>query len=267
VSALTKFQAKQFFVNKIILQTQIDRIALSEAEQYMLNWSEVENDFKIDEALTDEFNKQTTNEKFEKKISVLIEHAFETDVKRDPKMKRVYHQAYRVLCKGDYYLNLMIDDAFRRYAKGSRIKDKLLLVITALGLTMGFVGTAIYLSKWFSDQWIDFMFACMLYMILYLGYSFFTFKFTKTSRFSTVFFQVIVAGVLIGIYVLLFKYRVIPMPSDSERKVMDFIVMLPLLFISLFLLDFWRKEGVFYIIARDYIKQLRPLIKKCRSRN
>ena len=65
--ALTKFQAKQFFVGKIILQAQREHIALSEAEQYMLNWSEVENDFKIDQKLTNEFEKQTTDKEFEKK--------------------------------------------------------------------------------------------------------------------------------------------------------------------------------------------------------
>jgi len=32
-------QAKQFFIDKILFQAQKDRIALSEAEKYMLGWT------------------------------------------------------------------------------------------------------------------------------------------------------------------------------------------------------------------------------------
>ena len=113
----SQLQAKDFFIERIVLQAQTDNISLSEAEKYMLRWTETEEGFEMDQKLIDRFNEETIDSEYEKKISNLIKHAYEADIKNDSQMKEKYQSAYKALRKGDHYILVMIDDAI-----GSKLK-------------------------------------------------------------------------------------------------------------------------------------------------
>lgn len=103
--------AKQFFVERIITQTKKDKIILSEAEKYMLNFSETDGGFILDQTLQEQFDNETTDEEFEKKIIKLIRKIYNNDVKNNPEAKSKYRRMYRDLKRGDHYILIMIDEA------------------------------------------------------------------------------------------------------------------------------------------------------------
>lgn len=140
-------QAKKFFIERIISQARNENINLSEAEKYMLGWTEVEPNFKIDDALTAEFYKETTDKEYEKKITHLIRNAYKTDISITNQNKELYEEAYDVLNKGDHYILVMITEAlygglpnddFEAVPEANPIKDRLLLILaaTAIGVTL-----------------------------------------------------------------------------------------------------------------------------------
>jgi hypothetical protein len=108
---LNEEYAKRFFIDKVLLQAQKENITLSEAEKYMLNWTETEVGFEIDQILINKFNAETTNAAYEKKICSLLRHAYDNDVVNDSRMKETYRNAYRTLNKRDHYILVMIDEA------------------------------------------------------------------------------------------------------------------------------------------------------------
>ena len=107
----SQFEAKRFFVDKVITQAQKDNTPLSEAEKYMLNWTEVEEGFKIDESINQKFYQETTDDDYEKKVCSPLKRAYESDVSADPAMKETYRSAYRAIEKNDHYILIMIRDA------------------------------------------------------------------------------------------------------------------------------------------------------------
>ena len=108
---ISQEQAKKFFIERIDHQAQKDKRPISEAENYMLRWTETESGFVINQTLIDKFNEETTDEAFEKKIGVLLERAYASDISNDPRMKETYRNAYHALRKGDHYILVMIGEA------------------------------------------------------------------------------------------------------------------------------------------------------------
>lgn len=112
-----QFKAKKFFVDKVIDQARKDNVPLSEAEKYMLNWTEVEDGFHIDDKLSEKFYEETTDEQYEIKIRTLLKNAYKRDIRLNSEMKEVYRSAYRAMKKNDHYILIMIREAF-----GSKLK-------------------------------------------------------------------------------------------------------------------------------------------------
>lgn len=108
---ISQEQAKNFFIERIDQQAQKDKRPISEAENYMLHRTETESGFIINQTFLDKFNEETTDEAFEKKICVLLERAYASDISNDPSMKETYRNAYHALRKGDHYILVMIGEA------------------------------------------------------------------------------------------------------------------------------------------------------------
>jgi hypothetical protein len=109
--------AKKFFIEKVIAQANKESSPLSEAQKYMLGWTEVEEGFQINEKLNKKFSEETNDEDYKRRICALLEHVYAEDVAADPKMKETYRNAYRAMAKNDHYIHVMI-----REALGSKVK-------------------------------------------------------------------------------------------------------------------------------------------------
>ena len=100
-------QAKRFFVARIALQAERERVLLSETERQLLLW---EPAFEVSErpTLRDSLHAEMSDEDYEAKIAGLIERAWKQDVAIDSNARREYLDAFKVLSRGDHYLLVMI---------------------------------------------------------------------------------------------------------------------------------------------------------------
>ena len=258
-------QAKQFFIDKILFQAQKDRMSLSEAEQYMLGWTETEGGFELNQKLIDEFDKQTTPEIYESKISTLIKHAYDSDALSEPGKGKIYRDAYHVLSQGDHYLLVMIKKALQEIRDDRKsdlwLKDKLLLIMTGLGLTLVPFFTAIYFNL--SEQWNDFMLTCIFFYVIPFGvYSLALYRTAKKQAHSLakiIFFQIGIIAFAVSAYVyLIVQFHIIDITSHGyDRAGFRFIVSVPLFIVSVIMLDFTLKRGIVYDGVSDLLEKVR----------
>jgi hypothetical protein len=103
-------EAKNFFVDRVISQARKEGTPLSQAQKYMLNWTEAEEGFQIDERLNERFHAEITDEAYEKKIGLLLKHAYQEDVATDLEAREKYYGAYNALKNHDHYILIMVKD-------------------------------------------------------------------------------------------------------------------------------------------------------------
>jgi hypothetical protein len=103
--------AKDFFINKINFQANRVSAPLTDAEKYMLSWSESDPNFVPNQALTEQFEHETSENEFESKIVKLLLAAFAADVKNGMTPKERYREAYLELKKEDDYILVMVGAA------------------------------------------------------------------------------------------------------------------------------------------------------------
>jgi hypothetical protein len=103
--------AKAFFIEKIIRQAERENVILSDAQRYMLAWSETDPSFVQNMELNAKFESETSSEIFENEIRGLIKRAYTKDIESDKQIKATYKTAYKVLKKGDHYLLVMINSS------------------------------------------------------------------------------------------------------------------------------------------------------------
>jgi hypothetical protein len=106
-------EAKQFFAQRVITQAEKEGVGLSEAERYMLSWSEVDPEFKPNYDLAAKIDKEIPQDKYEAKIRGLIERAYRHDVQTDPLAETRYREAYNTLKQGGHYILIMVKPALR----------------------------------------------------------------------------------------------------------------------------------------------------------
>jgi hypothetical protein len=108
---VTQTEAKKFFVDKIIIEASQQGTSLTDAQRYMLSWSESDPDFKIIPEMNASFERENTEIEYEKTVRKLIKNAYDRDTKRDKTLCEDWRKAYSVLKKGDHYILVMLKDA------------------------------------------------------------------------------------------------------------------------------------------------------------
>jgi len=103
--------AKTFFINKINFQADRVGVPLTDAEKYILSWSESDPNFVPNQALTEQFKQETSDGEFESKIVTLLQAAFSADATNGITPKERYREAYFELKKEDDYILVMVDAA------------------------------------------------------------------------------------------------------------------------------------------------------------
>lgn len=121
-------QARQFLIRRVMEQASQEQVVLSPVEQRMLGFSE-SMDGEPDLDAAEEFEQQEDAAGFEKKISVLVRHAYKIDKQagRDHEWK----QALDTLRDSDFYLLVMVQQAGLRVpvSWASALPDRTILLL------------------------------------------------------------------------------------------------------------------------------------------
>ncbi len=108
LNLLAMNSSKQFVIDRILDQSRLERVSLTDIEIRMLNFTEASSGSK-DLAAAEAFERDYNDEEYEAKIANLIRHAYERD--RQSGQVGVWNQALAKLAIRDLYLNVMIDRA------------------------------------------------------------------------------------------------------------------------------------------------------------
>jgi hypothetical protein len=109
--------AKRLFVEKVVTQTRLEGVSLSDAERTMLSWSESDPDVVVDPQLPDRLAAEISDQEYEKKVTGLLARRFAAEVGQDPGAKAQWKQAADVLRQGDHYILIMLDAAVGSHLK------------------------------------------------------------------------------------------------------------------------------------------------------
>jgi hypothetical protein len=127
-------EAKEFLISKIVEEAQIENVALSEIERKMLYFTESGWTLPDIMEVSEDFDREYNQAKYEKKIAKLVSKA-------DRRIRKGSHDDYdkwwaaiRFLQREDHYISVMIRLAGLR-PRG----DKLRLLATALGIVVCFL--------------------------------------------------------------------------------------------------------------------------------
>jgi hypothetical protein len=122
--------AKRFLIDRIVRESRDRGAPLTTAEEFMLTWSESDPAFTVNESLVAEFERDSCEDVFERKISTLLWNAYRRDVIATPDVVTMYRQARDTLSQGDHYLSVMIDarvgSVSSRYEYGPNVRVALL---------------------------------------------------------------------------------------------------------------------------------------------
>jgi hypothetical protein len=129
--------AKRFLVDRIVRESRDEGVPLTKAEEYMLAWSESDPAFTVNESLVADFERNTSEDEFERKISALLWNAYAADATVTPDVVTLYRHARDTLSQGDHYLSVMIDPRVGSVSPSHKYGPS---VRVALFHTLGIVG-------------------------------------------------------------------------------------------------------------------------------
>ncbi len=123
-------QAKEFLISQIVLEAQRENVVLSEVERKMLYFSETGWTLPEMATVSDEFDAEYNQGKYERKIARLIRAAYRHACREDRESYDKWWASIRVLSSEDHYILVMI-----RLAGLRPRHDRVKLFVTALGVT------------------------------------------------------------------------------------------------------------------------------------
>jgi len=103
--------AKEFLIERIVREAQIEGAPLSEVERKMLYFSETHWTLPDIWEVNDAFGREYNSDEYEGKIAQLIRNARARARKEDQADLQAWSDAVRTLSKEDHYLLVMIDQA------------------------------------------------------------------------------------------------------------------------------------------------------------
>jgi hypothetical protein len=133
-------EAKEFLVSQIVLEAQRENDALSEVERKMLYFSETDWTLPDIADVSDQFDAEYDQTKYERKITRLIRAAYRHAGKEDRETYDKWWASMRVLSRENHYILVMV-----RLAGLRPRHDQLKLFVTALGVVTLML-TGVFLS-------------------------------------------------------------------------------------------------------------------------
>lgn len=125
----------------------------------------------------------------------------------------------------------------------SRLRDRLLLVFTAL-VCGGLILLSIALiGPRFSREWAKFIYSSIAYLVVLISTGFTFEPFRRLPRIKLLLFQVIFYVLTVGVAFLIFNFDLLPLPTGGLAYVLPMMV---LSVVSLIVLDYLRKRFNFF---------------------
>jgi hypothetical protein len=165
-------EAKDFLVEQAAEQAVIEGVSLSDLEKRMMYFTESEDAVEDTTRLNQEFEAEFDTDKYERKISALLHHAYKR-IQDSTAIVRQWDQALSDLCKCDHYISVL----WNRKPPAERSPyDSLFLLVSAIAAIVVFFAFGGYVDRISRHLprlplpgWIAFRLFGLLLMLVYFG--------------------------------------------------------------------------------------------------
>jgi|CZLA01.1.fsa_nt_gi hypothetical protein len=131
--------AKQFLISKVIEESKVEKVNLSEVEKKMLHFTEVHPSLPDIYEVNAEFERDYDSDQYETKIAALLKNARDRDRQSSPSREQDWKDALGALKKEDHYILVMVGQAFgvgSVSADGHRTRDVLIYIGVGIGIVL-----------------------------------------------------------------------------------------------------------------------------------
>jgi hypothetical protein len=134
-------EAKEFIVARVIRESELDHVPLSDIERKMLYFTEVHPSLPDIYEVAAEFERDYDSDEYEAKVTKLLKNARERDGKGFPSCENEWKEALETLGKEDHYLLVMTGGAFHSElapepGTGHRMRDFLLYILIGAAIVL-----------------------------------------------------------------------------------------------------------------------------------
>lgn len=136
---LTARDAKEFLINRIVAEAELEGVSLSEVERKMLYYSETASTVPDIKDVNEAFERDYDQAKYERKIAKLVDSARARDSDEDRNDSDGWSEAIRLLGKEDHYLLVLVAGACEAVRPRSDFKK-----LFSVALAAAFIIVAIY---------------------------------------------------------------------------------------------------------------------------
>lgn len=135
----TARDAKEFLINRIVAEAELEGVSLSEVERKMLYFSETAWTLPDIKGVNEAFERDYDQAEYERKIAKLVSSACAKDSDEDRNDSNGWSEATRMLRKEDHYLLVLIAGAGESVRPRNDFKKLFVIALAA-----AFVMVAIY---------------------------------------------------------------------------------------------------------------------------
>jgi hypothetical protein len=153
IRAMQIREAKDFLVAQTSEQAALEGVSLSDLEKRMMYFTEGPDAVEDPVMLNEEFESQYNSVEYEKKMALLLAHAYERIKKGNPQAVSEWDAAINKLREGDHYLLVL----WGRLSLGSYMRI-LMRLVALVSITMGLCLVLRYLLRPLGVSLISFLF-------------------------------------------------------------------------------------------------------------
>ena len=140
--------AKQFFISKVIAESEFEHVNLSEFEKKMLYFTEVHPSLPDIYEVNAEFERDYDSDEYEAKIAGLLKKARGRDSRSHPGSEHEWRDALDALKKEDHYIIVLLYCAFPEFRKSllptHRVRDYMIYIAIGIAVVFACIGIAIW---------------------------------------------------------------------------------------------------------------------------
>jgi hypothetical protein len=141
--------AKQFLISKVIEESELEHVTLSEVEKKMLYFTEVHPSLPDIYEVNAEFERSYDTDEYETRVAGFLKNARDRDAKESPSGEQQWKDALDALKKEDHYILVMVSQAFgagSASSGGNRVRDFLIYIAVGIGLVLLLILVSIWKS-------------------------------------------------------------------------------------------------------------------------
>jgi hypothetical protein len=140
--------AKQFLIDRILEEADLEHLHLSDVEKKMLYFTEVHPSLPDIYQIKAEFERDYDSDEYEAKVVSLLKRARDRDNRSSSSPEQQWNDAIDALKQEDHYILVMVYCAFPEYRRALRpthhVRDYIIYIAVGIAVVLVCIGMAVW---------------------------------------------------------------------------------------------------------------------------